>query len=58
MSDDKKIKFDTVQTKQDEYNDQIIKNMDNRETIGHLIKDAMGSASKKKTPRLAFTEDP
>lgn len=63
MSDEKKntIIYDSLQVKQDEFNDSIVKNSGNtnQEIMKNLIRHASGSAQKgKNVPRLAFTEDP
>lgn len=63
MSDDikkdekkKGIIFDSVQSKQDEFNRHII---EKSSFLPDLIKHAVGSANnKRKVPRLAITEDP
>jgi hypothetical protein len=67
MAEDKdpkksKLIFDSVQNKQDEYNESIVKNSSsdmNNEMMKSMIKHASGSVTKgKNTPRLAFAEDP
>ena len=65
MSEDNKepkIKYSEAQVKQDEYNDQIIKNTNsavNTDMMKNLIKHAAGAAKRGKgVPRLAFAEDP
>lgn len=62
MSDDKKKKSiivdNIVQSKQDEFNEAIMKNAGGGH-LSELIRHAMGSANKKrKIPRLAITENP
>lgn len=69
MSDEKKEKkmiFEksmeedmTLQDKQDQINDQIVKNFGKSEEMMDLIKSATGFAKRGRTiPRLAFSEDP
>lgn len=57
-----KVLYDSVQAKQDEFNDAIIKNTNselNTEMMKSLIRHAAGSVKKNKgVPRLAFAEDP
>ena len=52
-----KIAFDTIQAKQDEFNEAILKN--SGYDFAKLIKQASGSVNRRrKVPRLAVTEEP
>lgn len=48
----------TIQDKQNQYNNTIIKNSGNENIMMSLIKHATGSVNKRHTPRLAFVEKP
>lgn len=66
MSEDNKksnkIVFDSLQAKQDEYNEALLKNSGvnlNTELMKSIVRNAAGSAFKPKgVPRLAFAQDP
>lgn len=67
MSDEKKIltseagigiNTDSLQVLQDTMNEAILKNTGSNTKMSDLIKAATGTANKKASPRLAFTEQP
>ena len=54
-----KLKFDSVQAQQDNFNEAIEKNYSKNGNMMALLQQATGSSNKKRAvPRLAFAEDP